>query len=79
VRFKRPARTTLYAEFHVSPERRAEVLETVRARGEGDFTWTVLLKDAQGVVHAEIDKTLYVADKAFYKRKLAARAPALPA
>ena len=73
VRFKRPARSTLYAEFHVSPERRAEVVEAVRARGEGDFTWTILFKDARGIVHAEIDKTLYVADKAFYKRKVAAR------
>lgn len=73
VRFKRPARSTLYAEFHVSPERRDEIVEAVRAAGEGDFTWTIRFKDAAGVVHAEIDKTLYVADKGFYKRKLAAR------
>ena len=73
-RFKRPAKTTLFAEFHVSPARLDEIVAAVKSRGEADFTWTIQFKDAAGVVHAEFDKTLYVADKGFYKRKLAARA-----
>jgi acyl-coenzyme A thioesterase PaaI-like protein len=73
IRFKRPAQRTLFAHFHVTPEMLAQVRETVAACGEADFTWPVRLEDAGGVVHAEIDRTLYVADKAFYKRKQDAR------
>jgi hypothetical protein len=76
VRFKRPATRTLFARFHVAPERLAEIRTAVAARGEASFTWTIRLEDEDGLVHAEIDKTLYVADKAFYKRKAAARAAA---
>jgi acyl-coenzyme A thioesterase PaaI-like protein len=73
VRFKRPATTTLQADFVITPEMLEQVHAAVDAGGEADFTWTIQFKDAAGVVHAEFDKTLYVADKAFYKRKLAAR------
>jgi acyl-coenzyme A thioesterase PaaI-like protein len=73
VRFKRPATRTLYADFRITPPMLAEVLEAVAARGEADFTWTIRLEDEAGVVHAEFDRTLYVADKAFYKKKQSAR------
>jgi acyl-coenzyme A thioesterase PaaI-like protein len=76
IRFKRPASRTLYAEFRVTPEMRAQVRDAVRAHGEADFTWPVRLADEAGVVHAEIERTLYVADKAFYKHKQEARAAA---
>jgi len=80
-RFKRPAKSTLQAEFVLTPERLAQVHETVAAQGEADFTWTIQYQDAAGLVHAEFDKTLYVATKAFYKAKMAAReaAPKLQA
>lgn len=74
VRFRRPATRALQAHFHVTPERLHDVREAVRGQGEADFTWPVQLVDDAGVVHAEIERTLYVADKAFYKAKQAARA-----
>jgi len=74
VRFRRPATRTLQAHFHVTPGRLAEVREAVGAQGESDFTWPVQLVDDEGVVHAEIERTLYVANKGFYKAKQAARA-----
>jgi acyl-coenzyme A thioesterase PaaI-like protein len=79
--FKRPARSTLAAEFVLTPEKLAQVRAAVAERGEADFTWTIQYKDAAGLVHAEFDKTLYVATKAFYKAKMAARdaAPRLEA
>jgi len=73
IRFKRPASRTLFAHFHVTPAMLAQVREAVATHGEADFTWPVRLEDANGIVHAEIDRTLYVADKAFYKRKQEAR------
>ena len=73
VRFKRPAKRTLHAEFLLPDDTLAQVRQTVAERGEADFTWTICYRDADGIVHAEFDKTLYVADKAFYKAKVAAR------
>ena len=73
VRFKRPARDTLYADFRVDDACLGQVREAVASGGECEFTWTVQYRNAAGIVHAEFDKTLYVADKAFYKAKLAAR------
>jgi len=76
IRFRRPASRTLFARFHVTPDMLAQVRESVAARGEADFTWPVRLEDAAGIVHAEIDRTIYVADKGFYKRKQEMRAAA---
>jgi acyl-coenzyme A thioesterase PaaI-like protein len=78
-RFKRPATRTLFADFVITPDMLAQVHAAVSAHGEADFTWTIQFKDAAGVVHAEFDKTLYVAEKGFYKRKLAARDAPAPA
>ena len=72
-RFKRPATRTLFAEFVLTAERLEQVRRSVAELGEADFTWTIQYKDAAGVVHAEFDKTLYVAEKDFYKAKVAAR------
>ena len=72
-RFKRPATRTLHAEFVVTTQTLEEVHRVVAERGEADFTWTIQYKDADGLVHAEFDKTLYVAEKSFYKHKLGAR------
>lgn len=73
IRFKRPARTTVFAEFRITPEMLADVREKVRARNEADFTWTIQYKDQSGIVYTEFDKVIYVADKNFYKQKLASR------
>ncbi|MDB4973461.1 MAG: hypothetical protein JWN48_1802 [Myxococcaceae bacterium] len=74
IRFKRPAKQTLHADFHVTPERLANLHEKLSLKQETDVTWTVQYKDASGLVYAEFDKVLYVATKAFYSQKLQARA-----
>lgn len=73
IRFKRPAQETLFVEFKITTEMLADVRNTVEQCHEGNFVWTIQLKSASGVVHAEIDKTLYVAKKSFYREKIAKR------
>lgn len=75
IRFRRPGKETLYVEFELPEERVQEVRSKVEESGEADFVWRVELKDRAGMVHAEIDKTVYVATREFYKTKLAARKP----
>ncbi|RQG87051.1 DUF4442 domain-containing protein [Natrarchaeobius halalkaliphilus] len=63
IRFKRPGRQTLYARFTIT----GEEIAAIRAELERDGTesvdrhYTVDLVDADGVVHATVRKTVYVA------------------
>ena len=61
IRFRRPGRTTLRAKFVLD---RAEV-ESIKAELQGrksvDRVYRVNLVDDAGKVHAEVEKTLYVA------------------
>lgn len=74
IRFKRPARETLFADFQFDDATLADIREQVARDGESTFTWTVALKDASGKVYADCDKVIYVATKDFYKEKLERRA-----
>jgi acyl-coenzyme A thioesterase PaaI-like protein len=73
IRFKRPAKVTLFADFRFDDQTLANIRELVARNGESTFTWTVALKDASGTVYADCDKVLYVAKKDFYKEKLKRR------
>jgi acyl-coenzyme A thioesterase PaaI-like protein len=70
IRFKKPAKETMYAQFRVTPERLAEALAAVDAAGHTTATWTVQYKSAAGTVHAEFDKVLYIATKASYSARV---------
>ncbi|HEX8730721.1 MAG TPA: DUF4442 domain-containing protein [Ktedonobacterales bacterium] len=60
IRFKKPGKSTLYARFTLDDtELEAIRAETLAARSV-DRTYRIDLVDAQGVVHAEIDKVIYI-------------------
>lgn len=73
IRFKRPAKETIYADFIVTPEMLQNVQNQVASNNEYDFTWTLQYKDKDGIVYSEFDKVIYVAKKSFYKEKLKRR------
>jgi hypothetical protein len=63
IQFKRPGRTTLYAQFMLE----ASELEAIRAALEHarsiERVYAVDLTDAQGVVHATVEKAIYIRRK----------------
>ena len=69
VRFRRPAKSTIYANFEITPAMLNEVRNAVAENGEHSFIWKVEFKDKNGTVYAELDKVLYVAAKSHYKEK----------
>lgn len=73
VRFRRPARTTIFAKFAITPEMLKDVRDNVAKHGEYSFTWKAEFKDKDGVVYCELDKVLYVAQKSVYKEKVRRR------
>jgi hypothetical protein len=63
IRFRKPGRTTLYATF-VIDDAELEAIRAATAEGTSvDRVFTVELKDAEGVVHAVVEKVIYVKKK----------------
>ena len=63
IRFRKPGRDTLYATFRID-ETELTAIRDATASGEPvDRTYNVELLDAAGVVHASIEKVIYVRRK----------------
>lgn len=75
VAFRRPAKETLYAQFSYSIEELDDIRARVEAEKEIEIVKQTRLTNEQGTVtYCEVLKTLYVADKKFYKEKRKNRA-----
>jgi hypothetical protein len=73
IRYRKPGFDTLYADFHMPADEIAQIHESLREQAEIDRQYTVALCDAAGVVHALVERTLYIAHKAHYTQKTHAR------
>jgi len=63
IRFKKPGRATLFATFAID-DTELDAIRTATAGGTSvDRVFTVELKDADGVVHAVVEKVIYVKRK----------------
>lgn len=72
VRYRKPGRTPLFADFHIDAAEAEHVRRIVAQEGECERTYIVELKDRHGDVHTVVERTVYVASKAFYAEKIAA-------
>lgn len=63
IRFRKPGRTTLFASFRID-DAELDAIRSATSTGESvDRTYTVELVDAEGVVHASVEKVIYVKRK----------------
>jgi acyl-coenzyme A thioesterase PaaI-like protein len=69
IKFKKPARTTLYAKLEVTIEVLEEIKTRVKEHGHTTHDFLIQWIDKEGVVNAEIERHCYIADKEFYKNK----------
>lgn len=60
IRFRRPGRSTLFATFRIDETELAEVRRLLLDQPKVDRTYPVELRDAQGVVHAEVQKVIHI-------------------
>jgi acyl-coenzyme A thioesterase PaaI-like protein len=60
IRFRKPGRSTLYARFLLPESETEEIRRLLETAPSIDRLFRVELKDAQGVVHAEVEKTIYI-------------------
>lgn len=70
--FKRPVSENLYAQFSYSVEELQVIREQVKMNNETEIVKKTLLTGKDGeVVYCEVRKTIYVADKSYFKNKRA--------
>ncbi|MBC7909407.1 MAG: DUF4442 domain-containing protein [Pyrinomonadaceae bacterium] len=69
IRFKRPGRETLYAEFKVTPDEVEHIKDELTRSKSIDRIFHVNLINEAGKVHAEVEKTIYIASKAWSEKK----------
>ena len=69
IRFKKPGKTTLFAKLQITEIDFKEIKDAVTQTGETTRTFVIQWKDKDEVIHAEIERHCYIADKEFYKRK----------
>lgn len=61
IRFKKPGRGTLHARFVIEPEEVGRIVAELDGKESIERTFRVDLTDAEGTVHAEVEKLIYIA------------------
>ncbi len=69
IRFKRPIKKSVYARFLITDEILDEIKGKVKQYGSYDIELPVQFQDKEATVYAEIIKTIYIADKTYYKAR----------
>ena len=63
IRFKRPGKETLFADFSIDENELAEIKKLLETSKSIDRIYNVELKNEDGKTHCVIEKTLYIAKK----------------
>ena len=72
-KYKRPGKGTIYGEFVFTPEEIEDIKQQVKTKQQVDLEKNMQLVNAKAEIIAEFSKTIYVAEKAYYKQKQASR------
>jgi len=67
IRYRKPGRSTLYAECSLSDAQVAAMRKRLEFEPSVDLNYEIELVDERGVVHAVVQKTIYAARKEVYK------------
>lgn len=69
IRFRKPAYTALYIDFHIDADEIALIRHALAKDHEVTRSYTIELKDSAAVVYAVVERTVYIAEKGFYRSK----------
>ena len=70
IRYRKPGRSTLYAQCSISEAELASIKDRLDHESSVDLDYEIELSDAHVAVHAVVQKTVYVARKDNYQLKL---------
>jgi len=60
IRFRRPGRSTLFARFRLPAEETDEIRRLLETAPSVDRVYPIELADAAGVIHAIVEKTIFI-------------------
>jgi acyl-coenzyme A thioesterase PaaI-like protein len=63
IRFKRPGRDNLFADFNLTEKELNEITRELETKKSVDRIYDIELADKDGKIHAVVEKTLYIAKK----------------
>ena len=63
IRFRKPGKDALYAQFHLTEEETEEIKRLAESEKSIERVYNLELTDKNGVVHASIEKTLFIAKR----------------
>jgi acyl-coenzyme A thioesterase PaaI-like protein len=69
IRFRRPAKGTLFAVLRIAETDLQNIRTQVKESGHATKTFSIQWVDKHQVIYAEIERQCYIADKAFYKKR----------
>lgn len=69
VKFIRPIKKKVFAKFEITDELLAEIKSNIARSNSYTVNLPAIFEDENTVVYAEVIKTLYIADKAYYRSK----------
>lgn len=70
IKFKRPAKQDCYVDFILTKDDIQKIKKRVVEENEIDLIKEIKITNKEGsVVYAEVSKTIYIADKSYYKNK----------
>ncbi|AOW19984.1 DUF4442 domain-containing protein [Urechidicola croceus] len=70
IKYKRPARSTAFADFKFSESEIKKIKEEVKINGEFNLIKTLnITNEDSSIVFANLKKTIYIADKTYYAQK----------
>jgi len=69
IKFIKPIRKNVFAKFLITEEVLNEIISKVRSENKLSVDLSVTFQDEEGLIYAEVVKTIYIADKKYYKSK----------
>jgi acyl-coenzyme A thioesterase PaaI-like protein len=69
IRYKKPGKGRVRAEFRLSEERLAEIRAVIEVEGRYDARFVVEVKDHEGGVVAEVERVIYCATKKAHEER----------
>lgn len=70
IRFRRPGKGTVRAQFRLTQDRLQEIRSAVESEGRVDARFVVEVKDSEGSVVAEVERVLYCATAETYAARV---------
>jgi acyl-coenzyme A thioesterase PaaI-like protein len=69
IKFLKPIKKNVYARFLITNEILTEIIAKVKSDQKYSIDLATNFQDENGIIYAEVTKTIYIADKEYYKTR----------